>query len=73
MEMIVIFMKNHMDCKRTRAARQSALDVEGTAEDPSVEGMLPVTLDLLFFLEAVFSVSKNKINSATASLFGTQF
>lgn len=57
-----------MDGKRTRAAQQAALDVEQTAEDPSAEGMLPVTFNLLWFLEAVFSVSKNKIISATASL-----
>lgn len=58
-----------MDGNRTRATQPAALDVGGSAEDTSLEGMLPVTLYLLCFLEADFSVSKTKIISSTVPLY----
>lgn len=69
MEMIVIFMEKQIDGKRTGAAQQAAHDVERTAEDPTQcclsRGDVTRNIRSSCFWKAVFSVSMNKIISAT--------
>lgn len=67
--MIVIFMENQMHGKKTRAAQRADLDLEGSAEDPSVEGMLPVTFDPLCFWKLFFQVFPRRKSSQPLCLY----